>query len=452
MPLTTLFLDLNSYFASVEQQVNPALRGRPVAVAPITSDSGCCIAASYEAKAVGVKTGTRVGDARALCPDISIVDARPRLYVLMHHRILKAIDKHIPVDRVHSIDEVSCRLDRTQRTPDAAAALAARIKASIRETCGSCMRCSIGIAPNRILAKLGTDLKKPDGLVIFRDEDLPDAIAHLSPQELSGIGPRMMQRLHYAGINTIGDLMARSENDLKQLWNGIVGQRWYEWLRGREILEPRTRKSTIGHQHVLAPDLRTNQGARSVSFRLLLKAAARMRHDHYAARKLSLGLSFPTDRRATTSAWGGGEGSWSQWTSLGGSCIDTSTMLDALEVLWAKAPPTPPLLVSVTLHDLVPPASQTLPLFGDQSRRENLSKAMDVINKRFGANKLYTANTQDVRAHGTGGIAFNYVPDLAVTDSVQSRQRGTEPGRENAREKFMSDADMEMMIQDSLKA
>src|ERR1051325_4992956 len=142
--LTTLFLDLNSYFASVEQQVQPGLRGRPVAVAPVVGDSGCCIAVSYEGKKFGVKTGTRVGEARALCPGIEIVDARPRLYVLMHHRVLKAIDRHIPIDKVHSIDEVSCRLDRTQRTAAACEALAAKIKAEIRRTCGVCMRCSIG--------------------------------------------------------------------------------------------------------------------------------------------------------------------------------------------------------------------------------------------------------------------------------------------------------------------
>jgi DNA polymerase-4 len=440
--LTTLFLDLNSYFASVEQQVQPALRNRPVAVAPVTNDSGCCIAASYEAKAFGVKTGTRVGDARILCPQIQIVDARPRLYVLMHHRILKAIDRHIPIDRVHSIDEVSCRLDRTQRTPEAAAELARRIKAEIRASCGVCMRCSIGIAPNRVLAKLGTDLQKPDGLVILQDEDLPRKIEHLSPQELSGIGPRMMKRLARAGITTIGDLYRRSEAELRTLWGGMVGECWYHILRGRQVFEKPVRKSSVGHQHVLAPEVRTPEGARSVAIRLLLKAAARMRHENYAARKLTLGLRFPSDG-PSTSAWNGV--SWSQWISLGPGCLDTMTMLEALDDLWQQAPSGAPLLVSVTLHDLVAPGSLTLPLFNQQYRRESLSRAMDAVNRKFGANKVYTAAMHGARFHGTGGIAFNHIPNLEVADSVQSRQRG------DGGSPYLTDAQMEALLDESLR-
>ncbi len=438
MPLTTLFLDLNAYFASVEQHVNPALRGRPTAVAPISSPSGCCIAASYEAKKFGVKTGTTVGEARRLCPHIQIVPARPRLYVLMHHRVLKAIDTVIPVEKVHSIDEVSCRLDKCQREsgPDGVRRLALRVKAAIRERCGPVMRCSIGIGPNRTLAKLGTDLMKPDGLIIFADEDLPDAIEHLSPQELSGIGPRMMLRLQRAGITTIADLLQRNLKEMRELWGGLVGERWYHILRGQEVFDPPTHKGSIGHQHVLAPELRTMEQGRAVAQRLLLKAAARLRHENYAARKLSLGLSFMGEARITTPGGGWGGTSWSEWIALDGSgeggVTDSPTILAALATLWTRAlatnqsgsPHAKPVLVSVTLHDLVPPGSITLPLFAQEASGQRLSRAMDQINQKYGPNVLYTANMQGVRAAGTGGIAFNYVPDLTLADSVQSRQRG----------------------------
>lgn len=440
MPLTTLFLDLNAYFASVEQQVTRELRGRPVAVAPITGDSGCCIAASYEAKAFGVKTGTRVGEARRLCPSIEIVDARPRLYVLMHHRILRAIDEHMPVDRVHSIDEVSCRLDRTQRTEARASEIASAIKRTIRERCGECMRCSIGIAPNRVLAKLGTDLHKPDGLVVLHAETLAATVGNCPASELAGVGPRMMRRLEGEGVHTIGDLLALDKERMRALWGGVVGVRWWHWLRGEEVHEPPTRKGSIGHQHVLAPELRTSEGARSVAFRLLLKAAARLRHDGYAARRLTLGLRFPGDQAGT---WGAA--SWEASASLGEGCRDSTSMLDALASLWAHAPARPPLQVGVTLHDLVAPGSRTLPLFTDQARRENLSHAMDAVNRRYGANAVYTANIHEARVHGSGGIAFNYVPNLAITDSVQARQRGAERGLP------LSDDDLEALINMSLR-
>ena len=109
-----LFLDLNAYFASVEQQVNPALRGVPVAVVPVMTDTTCCIAASYEAKAFGIKTGTLVREAKALCPSLRLVEARQDLYVDYHHRIVKTVDSCVPVESVLSIDEMICRLQGSQ--------------------------------------------------------------------------------------------------------------------------------------------------------------------------------------------------------------------------------------------------------------------------------------------------------------------------------------------------
>ncbi|MGA3349095.1 MAG: DNA polymerase, partial [Candidatus Sulfotelmatobacter sp.] len=105
-----LFLDLNSYFAAVEQQDHPELRGRPVGVVAVDTDSTCCLAASYEAKAYGVKTGTSVKDAKLRCPHINIVEARPKLYVEYQQKIIKAMEEHLPVYKVWSVDEMACQL------------------------------------------------------------------------------------------------------------------------------------------------------------------------------------------------------------------------------------------------------------------------------------------------------------------------------------------------------
>src|SRR5208283_4193392 len=113
--LRWLVADLNSYFASCEQQEDPRLRGKPVAVAPLIADTTCAIAASYAAKAYGVKTGTKIGEAKRMCPDLIVVQSRPKLYVEYHHRILDAIEACIPIEHVMSIDEVACTLDRSQR-------------------------------------------------------------------------------------------------------------------------------------------------------------------------------------------------------------------------------------------------------------------------------------------------------------------------------------------------
>jgi DNA polymerase-4 len=143
--LKWLFLDLNSYFASVEQQENPAIRGKPVIVVPVETDTTCAIAASYEAKAFGIHTGTRVGDARHLCPGLICVAARHDVYVDYHHRILDELDRHIYVTKVCSVDEVACELVGPDRLLANAVALAKRIKAGIAERVGVCMRSSIGL-------------------------------------------------------------------------------------------------------------------------------------------------------------------------------------------------------------------------------------------------------------------------------------------------------------------
>jgi len=108
--LRWLFLDLNSYFASVEQELVPSLQGRPIAVVPVVADTTCCIAASYEAKAFGVKTGTQVGEAKRMCRGIELVEARHELYVEYHNRIVEAVETVVPVASVMSIDEMACRL------------------------------------------------------------------------------------------------------------------------------------------------------------------------------------------------------------------------------------------------------------------------------------------------------------------------------------------------------
>ena len=134
--LRWLVADLNSYFASCEQQENPDLRGKPIAVAPLLSNTTCAIAASYEAKAYGVKTGTNIGEARKMCPGLIVVPSRPKLYVEYHHRILDAIESCIPIEHVMSIDEVACVLDRSQQTAEAVSELSGEIKQAIRSQSG----------------------------------------------------------------------------------------------------------------------------------------------------------------------------------------------------------------------------------------------------------------------------------------------------------------------------
>jgi impB/mucB/samB family/SOS response associated peptidase (SRAP) len=221
LSLRWLYVDFNSYFASVEQQLRPELRGKPVAVVPVETDSTCAIAASYEAKAFGVKTGTPIYEAKRLCPGLICVLARHERYVEFHHRLIEEIEQHIPITAVCSIDEVACRLMDNEISVERSTEIAQSIKNGIAKNIGPYMRCSIGIAPNRYLAKVGTELQKPDGLVVLRAEDLPKRLFSLKLRDLPGVGANIERRIQTAGITNLPSLFA-----LNPLFAGLY-ESWY---------------------------------------------------------------------------------------------------------------------------------------------------------------------------------------------------------------------------------
>jgi nucleotidyltransferase/DNA polymerase involved in DNA repair len=213
-----LYVDLNSYFASVEQQLRPVLRGKPVGVLPVMAETTCCIAASIQAKRCKVKTGTAVREARKRCPDIVFVQARPSVYVEMHHRIVAAVESCYPVSAVLSIDEMALDLTGHHQQEKHALKLARDIKKAIYSEVGEVMHCSIGIAPNRFLAKAASNFKKPDDLEFIHPDELPQRLFHLELSDLNGIGPAMVQRLNRHGIETVKQLCLASKDTLRHAW------------------------------------------------------------------------------------------------------------------------------------------------------------------------------------------------------------------------------------------
>lgn len=400
MPLRVLFVDMNSFFASVEQQFRPELRGRAVAVAAVNVDSACCIAVSHEAKRQGIHRGMPTWQAKQ-CKSLVVVEARPALYVQVHHAIVRAVDTCLPVASIDSIDELSCRLSPQQAEPAAAMDLAQRVKHAIREQAGSCLSCSIGLAPNRFLAKVGSNMHKPDGLVVINNQDLPHILYTLDLEDLPGIGRSMLSRLRLHGVTTVERLCQLTERQMRQIWKGIVGERWWHWLRGYDLAERPTHRSTVGHSHVLPPQLRTEEGARGVLLRLIHKAAARLRRMNYWAGRLRIDVTF--------AFW---KGSWSRSAFLG-LCQDTLTMIEAFCKIWRSCPRgDAPTHVAVTLYDLVPHTCTSLPLFPEEQRRVALARVMDQLNNRFGPSSVYFAGIHDVRDSAPTRIAFNHIPDF----------------------------------------
>src|ERR1700682_3888366 len=229
-----LHIDLNSFFASVEQQLHPEYRGRPLAVVPTKADTTCCIAASYEAKELGIKTGTQVGEAKRICPEIVLVEGSHSVYAEYSHRIAGAVERCCPVAHTPSIDEMACQLMGREQEPPRARKIALEIKQAIYKDVGEALRCSIGMAPNRYLAKIASDMQKPDGLIGLLPSQLPRAIAHLELRDLPGDRAQTEIRLNAKGIATMEQLLALDRNGMHNLWDSVWGDRLYHWLRGEE--------------------------------------------------------------------------------------------------------------------------------------------------------------------------------------------------------------------------
>lgn len=394
--LRWLFLDLNSFFASCEQQAVPALRGLPIAVVPMMTDTTCAIAASYEAKAFGIKTGTLVREAKQMCPALKIVQARPKLYVAYHHKILEAIETLIPIDDIMSIDEVACRLDRVQREPENARQLALALKAVIRERVGVCLTSSIGIAPNKLLAKLASDMQKPDGLTFLPLNNLPQAIEHLDIQDIPGIGANMGARLRAAGIPDIPALWAADAGRLRAIWRGVTGARFHALLHGDDLPSPEHSRRSLGHQHVLPPEERRLDRATPVIRQLLVRAAQRLRDEGFYCQRLILDIKWVQDL-----------GHYVQESRFR-ETQDTAFLLKNLLTLWHAAPPLKPLRIGITLAGLTPCDSHQPDLF-DKRTPEALSVAVDKLNARYGNGTLaFGAYLPSM----TSKIAFSRVPKM----------------------------------------
>jgi DNA polymerase IV len=411
LSLRWLYVDFNSYFASVEQQLRPELRGKPIAVVPVETDSTCAIAASYEAKAFGVKTGTPIYEAKRLCPGLVCVLARHERYVEFHHGLVEEIERYIPVTAVCSIDEVACRLMDNEISVERSTEIARSIKSGIAKSIGPYMRCSIGIAPNRYLAKVGTELQKPDGLVMLRAEDLPQKLFSLKLRGLPGVGANIERRIQAAGITDLPGLFALNPQQMRTIWGSVWGEKLWYLVRGMELPDDTTTRRSIGHSHVMAPELRDPVKAKDVARRLTLKAVSRLRRMEYYAGAMSFSARLENDTRVHAE-------------ERFYRAQDNKTLLDLFDKLWTQALRRSRGVrirkVSVTLSDLVAATDLQPDLFANlpdadlaaRSKSERLSRAMDTINHRFGRDSILVGMTPSQGQSFSGTkIAFTRIPD-----------------------------------------
>lgn len=407
MSLRYLFIDFDSFFASVEQQHQPELRGQPVGIVPSANvETTCCIAASYEAKRHGVRTGTGVREARFLCPGIRFVQADHARYVDYHHRIIATIEPCLHVEKVMSIDECFGRLPPHWQSPEIATAKSNEIKAALTHQIGQYVTASIGIGPNRFLAKLASKMRKPNGCQLIDLEDLPDILYPLQLDDLHGIGKNMLRRLHQHGIREMRQLCHATASQLGRVWGSIYGMQMWKQLRGHDVGEIETTRRTVSHSHILPPKFRTPENALAVLHKQLQKAGRRLRSMGYFTGRLTVSVKFAFQYR------------WEREARFFPT-QDTLTMARHVNRLWASAPlDDQPTQVRVVLSELIPLKAHTPSLFEDdnQSRRVALQRAMDELTLRYGNTAVYYASAY--HAHQSGAapmrIAFTHIPDLQL--------------------------------------
>ncbi|MBI4143128.1 DNA polymerase IV [Candidatus Uhrbacteria bacterium] len=396
---TILHVDMDSFFASVEQQANPRLRGIPIAVSGDPKSRTVVAAASKEAKRFGVRSAMTIGEARALCPQIQFVLGDPAKYVEVSRRIIAILGSFTPDVEVFSIDEAF--LDVTGWGN--AVHIAQEIKRRVREEVGEWITCSIGIAPNKRLAKLASEFDKPDGIVIVTDGHgsvrLPaeasakagmatestddrirviarsDLLASLKLRDLCGIGARIEARLHAIGITTIGQLAAAPLDCLVGEF-GSYGYELHDMALGldRSSVDAGDHDpKSMGHATTLPRDLRSLAAIRPVVEELSEKVAARLRRHGFRGSIIHVTIRF----RDFTSR--------SEQTTIPDATDDGLRISRAvMRVLGEWAIRIPVRLIGVSIGKLVRAAPIQVPLFPRDQRWQSVTAAMDVANDRYG--------------------------------------------------------------------
>jgi DNA polymerase IV len=376
MERVILHLDMNSYFATVEQQAHPELRGRPVAVAQGRSgERRLAIAASVEAKARGVRTAMRYREAMELCPELIWVWADHHKYQEVSKSLLRILSDFSPELEIFSVDEAFLDLTRTRRQSDPVAA-AKLIKSRIRAEVGEWITSSIGIAPNKFLAKLATDLFKPDALIRIRKGEERWLLQHAELEDFCGIGRRIHKRLELLGIRTVEDLAAADERIVKAKL-GINGVRLVWAARGfdpspLEVHSRRKDPQSMGHETTLPENVFDRAELSEILLRLSEQVGRRLRRGGFRGRAIHLRVryaDFSHDSRRIR---------------LGTPTDDTYQIFAEIEKLFASVRYAPVRLLAVTAAELSRTEWHPLSLFPEERVAEQVKEAIDRVNDRYG--------------------------------------------------------------------
>ena len=291
MSRTILHADLDAFYASVEQLDNPELRGKPVVVGGAPEGRGVVAAASYEARRFGVRSAMPMSRALRLCPDAVRVSPRFERYATISRRVMAIFRALTPLVEPLSLDEAF--LDVTGWVRDGAdpERIARELRGEVRQATG--LTLSVGVGSNKSVAKIASDLEKPDGLVVVRPGEEAAFLAPMPARALWGVGPKTEAVLHRAGIHTVGDLAKRSAADANRLLgsNGEFLHGMANGIDDREVIVEHERKS-VGAERTFARDLPDGPELRGALAEIAEEVARRMERSHVTAHTVAIKLRY----------------------------------------------------------------------------------------------------------------------------------------------------------------
>lgn len=372
-PSLNLHLDLNSCFTSIEQQANPFLRGKPVVVVSYQTRGGCILASSVEAKKLGIKTGMRVFEGQRIYPKLVVLKPDPWKYRNIHLKLKKLLLEYTDDLSPKSIDEFVLNLKDYAAVKASPLAVAKEIKLRIKEEIGDWLTVSIGLAPNRYLAKIAAGLHKPDGLDEINKDSFLDIYANLKLTDLTGVKFKNAARLNAFGIYSVLDFYRSPIWKIRSAFHSITGLYWHTRLSGYEIDDIEFGRRSFGNSVALGKNISKIEDLSPILARLTEKACSRLRGAGCQASSVHLALVYKNGY------------SWHKGRKLSGFRFDTRDIYKAAFRLLMEASPASPVLnIAVSLFDLTRFGTLQMGLFEDEARKERLVRSEDLINKRWG--------------------------------------------------------------------
>lgn len=400
-----MHIDLNSCFAIIEQQANPLIRHKPVAIAAYDTPHGAVIASSYEAKALGIKLGVNVREARLLCRDVIVMVPDPDKYFDAHNRFKKVLLNYTDTVTPKSVDEfvIDFRGSLAIQRGKSLVEVGHEIKADVKAALGEYVTVNVGVGPNRFLAKLAAGLHKPDGLDVIDGNNLEEIYSKLTLIDLPGINVRYEARLNAGGIFTpLQFLHAPLPLLKKSVFKSINGYYWYLRLRGHEIDGVDFGRKSYGQQYALGEKTIDREKLSRLLMKLCEKTGRRLRANNYIATGIYLWLSF--ENRTY----------WAKGKDTKADIYSTQDIyLHAQRLLNQALIPARVTNIGVTVYKLKPTTPEQLGLFdGTRLDTKSLARAADLINDKYGEFTLVPATMANMQDVILKRVAFGSVREL----------------------------------------